>query len=737
MLAVDVYFSNIIEDITYYSSNQQYSYAFLIDLNGKVLMHPSFPRPSTLKRQLYYVDITHYEPYIERKRILNEHDGIYTVNNTVTYVWSRIGEWYVVCVVANNKYGHVNRSFKPNWYPAATNKLLYQNLDRSEEYKLCKHLNQLATLDTSSLYLSLSCFQSPFSASRNNQLKNYIAYLTTKLVANPGLKDDVRDEVIALSHVMEYLRKRHITSLTSKYVVRRYVTSRNGVLKLYPGTILGPGFEPTKRPWFLQAVKHRGKLIFTPPYLDGGGAGYIVTIAYYLPQIVVAIDFTYGYMFKLVLEHVPECLDDEITCFLMDDQGYLIYHRNLMDNNNGAKPIEQQHIVHKESFVANDILNHKYFIKKLLCNNYVDSTIQRFYRLNTSYDDVLTNYVFGEHCVNYRIKIVPNTNLFIGIVNTTCHVVATFCPCSVVDRLCLNCNRMEQKECECPCECPLNIDTEVCRNTNRNITFNLPCMNYMEPVSVEPTFTGETDLQLDTCSSNSCQSEENYLDCLGLTGCEWCKYDVDGNFLRKPFCSTTNTCFNGVLGARSPYKGDLTETILDVAEYSRIGPILAFIIAMSIILVLFFICYRSFTSPSTERLYLSSTNDNNLRMSDLNVNDNYHDLGNHRDKLLQDDRQDPISPYCVASTYRRTQAPTDSDHGYSTMTPHDESEHFSLAPIETESLEDDLTSDNTSIHTSVSMKHNDNIVSPSLFTKLPNRNCIVVPVTVHRNMEIT
>lgn len=27
-----------------------------------------------------------------------------------------------------------------------------------------------------------------------------------------------------------------------------------------------------------------------------------------------------------------------------------------------------------------------------------------------------------------------------------------------VDRLCLNCNRMGQAECECPCECPLAMD---------------------------------------------------------------------------------------------------------------------------------------------------------------------------------------------------------------------------------------------------------------------------------------
>lgn len=27
-----------------------------------------------------------------------------------------------------------------------------------------------------------------------------------------------------------------------------------------------------------------------------------------------------------------------------------------------------------------------------------------------------------------------------------------------VDRLCLNCNQMEQIVCECPCECPLDMN---------------------------------------------------------------------------------------------------------------------------------------------------------------------------------------------------------------------------------------------------------------------------------------
>lgn len=592
--------------------------------------------------------------------------------------------------------------------------------------------------DVASLYLSTSCFQSPFTASRTIQdrltSQGYLAYLKddTRLLANPGLKDEVRDEVSTLSHVLDFLRKKQLSSPISKYVVRRYASSYTGVLQIFPGSVLKPGLQPTKRPWFLKALHHKEKVILIPPYLDKGGAGYIVTVAYATSQLVVAIDFTYGYMLKLLLSHVPTCLNEKITCFLIDDQGYIIYHPSLMDVNGMRPVVEQQHIVHKESLVSNDILNHKHFIRKMLCNNYSDNTIQRYYRLNTSFTDVLVNFVPGEHCVTYKITAVPHTNMFIGVVNASCDFLATFCPCSIVDRLCLNCNRMEQKECECPCECPLDDENNVCEDTTySNMTNNSPCTGYIDESSLETSFTVDTENQLESCFPVSCQLQKLYLDCLGLVGCEWCRYDMDGNYLRKPFCGTVNTCFNGFFDITTSY----SENISVDSEYSPVGPILGSIIAMCILFILLFICYRSYTNPLTERLYLSSTQDQ-LRMSDLNINDTFHDLGNHRDKLLQEDSPNVISPYCMASTYKQTPVAADSDHGYSTMTPHDESEHLSLAPVEVESLEDDIMSDSTSIHTSISAKDGSHVVSP-MYTKISNKNCIIVPVTVHRNMEKT
>ena len=66
----------------------------------------------------------------------------------------------------------------------------------------------------------------------------------------------------------------------------------------------------------------------------------------------------------------------------MDDRGYLIAHEGLIEAN-GRGPQEQEHVTRKEPLVANDILHHKGFVQKKLCNSYTDRTIQRFYQVTS------------------------------------------------------------------------------------------------------------------------------------------------------------------------------------------------------------------------------------------------------------------------------------------------------------------------------------------------------------------
>lgn len=94
---------------------------------------------------------------------------------------------------------------------------------------------------------------------------------------------------------------------------------------------------------------------------------------------------------------------------------------------------------------------------------------------------------------------------------------------------------------------------------------------------------------------------------------------------------------------------------------------------------------------------------------------------NNLDSLIRDGIE-PISPYRVSSNYRKPPG-GDSDHGYSTMTPHDDSEQQTFAEpllVVGNNTEPDL--------------RRQSIYLPSPITHLGSHH-VLAPVTVHCNME--
>ncbi len=64
------------------------------------------------------------------------------------------------------------------------------------------------------------------------------------------------------------------------WFVCRFVATPSGVFLMFPGTLLNKEYDPTKRMWYRRAAEYPGKVTLTAPYLDTGGAGYIVTISH-------------------------------------------------------------------------------------------------------------------------------------------------------------------------------------------------------------------------------------------------------------------------------------------------------------------------------------------------------------------------------------------------------------------------------------------------------------------------
>lgn len=65
----------------------------------------------------------------------------------------------------------------------------------------------------------------------------------------PSLQSSVRNEVMATSHVTdEWMTLMEMSSLNC-YIVRRYIATPSGVLRIYPGSLMDKAFDPTRRQW--------------------------------------------------------------------------------------------------------------------------------------------------------------------------------------------------------------------------------------------------------------------------------------------------------------------------------------------------------------------------------------------------------------------------------------------------------------------------------------------------------
>ncbi|KAF7493588.1 VWFA and cache domain-containing protein 1, partial [Sarcoptes scabiei] len=522
--------------------------------------------------------------------------------------------------------------------------------------KLCKHFNQLATIDTATLFLSSDAVIDHYKWSMDGEsfdsVRSQIAFLSDRfqLLRNPGLNEMLRNDVNGFDSIIDLWKSAFDNSDFSKYVVRKYIATKSGALLQFPGALMDQSFQPKTRPWYSKAIANPGQITFTAPYLDIGGSGYIVTLSRTISKkfqmdeeiwAVMGIDLTLGYLHKIINDITPICARSKGTsCFLIDEFGNLIAHSSFFRPNR-IQFIENQHITHRESQLINHLLGNKHVVRKLVCNSYQDRTMRRYYMFNTSLDGIVTNFINqnDSSCAKYMMISLTGTNAFFGMVDHQCDNLTTFCPCSMTDRLCLNCHRMEEYDCECPCECPLVMNLcngQLIENDDRHPICAVESNKFKEPSIPKHLFES-----LQSCVSSNCFNRNSENDCKGVLGCEWCTSE-NGQTLKKPFCGNQNVCFGGVYGLKNPYINFLS-------------------------------------SPNNDHRILQSSND----LVDNNQ-DEYLDQNNlepiaayvqsRSNNFVNDSNYaNLISPYQVPTNYRRRDD-TESDYGYSTMVQNKESE---------------------------------------------------------------
>ncbi|KAK7888987.1 hypothetical protein WMY93_024547 [Mugilogobius chulae] len=476
-----------------------------------------------------------------------------------------------------------------------------------------------------------------------------VTYYQDSLASYTFLIDNKESPTVMLAAGSFSSPYEHLSQPETKRMVEHYTAYLSDNTRLIA--------NPASR--YQHAVANPGLITFTGPYLDVGGAGYVVTISHTIhassnqmaPGYAVAvmgIDFTLRYFYKVLLDLLPVCNQDrgnKIRCFIMEDRGYLVAHPTLIDPK-GHAPAEQQHITHKGD---------------------------------------LTNLVHGSHCSKYRLTRIPGTNAFAGIVNETCDSLA-FCACSTVDRLCLNCHRMEQNECECPCECPLEVN-ECTGNLTNAENRNPSCEVLQEPLSLNVIDPSLHDT-LPQCINTRCSQRYTSSDCFGVLDCEWCMVDSDGKtHLDKPYCALQKECFGGIVGAKSPYVDNLGLLEEDVASLNMIksapvGPVAGGIMGCIMVLVLAVYAYRhQIHRRSHQHMSPLAAQEMSVRMSNLDNERDERDEDSHEDRGIISNTR-----FIAAVIERHTHTPerrrrywgrsgTESDHGYSTMSPQEDSEN--------------------------------------------------------------
>ncbi|KFD55148.1 hypothetical protein M513_04066, partial [Trichuris suis] len=716
LVGVEIDLAELVAPIMYYSDGGVTSYAFLLNEDGNVIVHPHYVTlPSVRLLDVPVAAVEKRFPILEWKHSLKTHNSGQVLqlrvpgetNRTdadILYYWKRVQSTPYVIVVASREKLSVERANRPDFSGVITRNLAYHRLDLllSKDFDLCFHGKMLASCDRVGLYLAPRCFQNPMKRFTSTESKRtaqgFWAFVsdTTRLITNPGLKVNIRREIGALRKISTEWKRLATEGEFQSCVLRRYLATPSGVMLTFPAMLTHQQYDPVQRDWFQRAVQHPSKVVITGPNIDPSGFGHVVSLSHTIYEgkaaamhhvndlvvAVLAIDVPVTFLYKMLYKHVTICREQDINCFLFDDRGYIVAYDNMQLQGDVIKRPEGLHITHKEPLIASEILQKSDFVRKVVCMRFSDRTVQRMYVFNTSYEDVIRN---NDGCLRYQIAVVRQTNVFLAVVNRSCHRQSAFCPCSVTDRRCLNCFRSEPTECECPCECPLlssycpRVDTKtvsskqlpICNAASKEPLLAMPDMGFFESGAQ----------QVRQCTEVTCSNYKSQISCLGIVGCEWCHVDVDRvTPLQDAYCASVLVCFSGVLGL-SPY-GSIDQDILNgkFASSTPVGPVAGGIMGVFVLLVAGVYWYRQQVNRIMEsRCYRandsSATRLNNELEEDFHFDDGSSNQPNVNGSVQNNglllasfERQNLIAMPRPRSRWRPGSRAESSDPGYSTMT---------------------------------------------------------------------
>lgn len=157
------------------------------------------------------------------------------------------------------------------------------------------------------------------NSSINNEIgpkKENITYLSEKISSELYTKEHRSD----LVDILQFYGK-----LFPKDVELTYIGTKTGLFVQYPDAEMDADYDPRERPWYKDAMKNKGEIILSEPYISATTGNMVVTLSQSTNDDsgVVAIDISLSYLQDLVGKVK---FGDKGFAVLLDKTGKFISH---------------------------------------------------------------------------------------------------------------------------------------------------------------------------------------------------------------------------------------------------------------------------------------------------------------------------------------------------------------------------------------------------------------------------
>ena len=503
------------------------------------------------------------------------------------------------------------------------------------------------------------------------------------------------------------------TSFENASFIRRYAATNDGFMILQPAARLDTNMDINNLNWYKKATQSEG-IHFSSPWLDTSEAGYVLSVSWRVPfsnhsYIVVGFDITVESLFSHFLYNTQKAVNPECQpevgkdCFLFNDEGNLVAHPRIWNASIDSKGITGWHwrninifsLAYRETEFFSVVSKDANFFSSQQCYDY-NSMERRFsQQFKPAYMSDNAQLKFGsENTTSFNVRRLKGTNLLLGI-----KVVPNFN--ALQNRFCF-CASSHREECflplpylnDCWCSCTIRYDVgHQCRQEAEVLQDKWsPCEKEPELLEFHEKRLTYPQSKLGQCFDFSCHSIAEQSACDQSRGCRWCEYEklsYSSNQsdqivpLSRPYCERLDHCFmriHNFYPYPSIYSSGARIANLHHGSSSTttpIGPVAGGVLASSIVIALAVFLIRH----ERQRRNLVALYNANYT-SDVNVQVAVHEIDDHS---LEQDEDDigylnmlhPL-PIIAARNERRhahlRNYGTDSDHGYSTMSPHEDSE---------------------------------------------------------------